>query len=353
MSDESMIDVTDLIQNDDSDNELDEGVTDDSRDRSNKENEESKQETSRSNYFNKQQFDRLKDVLQKKKDNWLNAEGFQDFLQGSIFGIAILTVYFYFGINFNLLAKNAQSNPNGLEGQDINGPPYSGNFTECSENKINLTQPLSEWSFPYKNPITCNADAYKNKPLYFRFVTWTLGVVAFSYSIGRTILNLFLSSTNETANVLLGPILMIVLLSSTFFVGWSTSLVGVFANVDKLLPSCYFTLWFPIITTLLFVLGFYIYPTNIALLQFFTMLYFLFFYASVSSLKIVENGVEKTTKGIVSILSRILTNSSYLLFVLIIVAINALKYLGIVFATPILGWIGFYVVTRYISFLMT
>ena len=349
MSDDELIDVTDILPDEEEDVNI---SSSDNKDDVNNRKKASNKDA-RTSYFNKQQFDRLKDTLNKKKEKWLNAEGFADFARGSIFGIIVLTIYFYFGVNFNLLSKNAQANPGGLMGQDMNGAPYAGNYSQCSESKINLTQPMTEWSFPYKNPITCDASANKNRPLHFRFLTWSLSVLAFSYSMGRTILNVFLSGTNDTANILLGPVMMLVILSMSFFVGWSTSIVGSFANIDKLLPKCYFSFWFPIITFCLFLIGVFVYPTNIALLQFFTVLFYLFFYASTTSMKIVEDGVEKTTKGFISILTRILSNSTYLLLVLTIVAVNALNYLGIVFATPILGWIGFYVFTRYLTFILS
>ena len=299
-----------------------------------------------------------KQRLKEQKNKWLNAEGFPDFLSETIHGILVLTVYFYFGINFNLLAKSAQLNPGGLRGQDLDGPPYVGNFSECKNNENNITESISnpesfmsKWSFPYKNSIKCNAVANRQKPLYFRIVTWTTSVIAFSYAMGRKGLNFFLSNTSDWVNMLFGPIMMVLILIITPLFTWCTSLVGIFVNIDKLLPSCYWTFWFPVITLLLFLWGFFTYPTTLVLYHLLTIIYFLFFHVTVSKFPIQENGETKTVRGIISILTRILGNSLWYLGMLIIAAISAYKHLGLAFSIPIMGWIGFIIVTKYLYFL--
>ena len=143
-----------------------------------------------SNLFSQENRDELKERINKAKNKWLDAEKFPEFLNATINSIIILTIYFYFGINFDILSKNVRLNPKGLSGQDLEGPPYVGNFSEC-DNDIDFSKPISEWSFPYKNPILCDVEANKNRPLHYRLVSWCVSIIAFSYAMGRKVLNLF------------------------------------------------------------------------------------------------------------------------------------------------------------------
>jgi hypothetical protein len=315
-------------------------------------NEKEKESKSNKSLISKEKLDGLKERLNKTKNEWLNAEGFDEFLSNSLKNIVTLTIYFYLGINFNLLGKSIQLNPGGLKGQNLNGAPYIGNFSECSMNDFDVSKPISDWSFPYKNPVLCNADANRNRPLYFRFVSWSVSVLAFSYAMGKKLLNMFFSGTDDTTVILFGPILTVLIIAFTPFVSLGLSWTGIFTNIDKMLPKCYYSFWFPLTTACLFLWGMFTYPVIIMLVQFISIVYFLLFHATFNKIDILENGEKKTMKGIVSIIKRIISNSTYFLLFLVIIAINAYNHLGKIFALPLIGWIGFYIFTKYMVFLL-
>lgn len=303
-------------------------------------------------FLSKEKFDELKERLNKTKNEWMNAEGFDDFFNNSLKNIIMLTIYFYLGINYNLLSKSIQLNPGGLKGQNLNGPPYIGNFSECSMNDFDISRPVSEWSFPYKNPVLCNAEANRTRPLYFRFISWSVGVLAFSYAMGKKLLNVFFSGTDDNTMILLGPILTILLIAFSPFVSLGLSWTGIFANIEKMLPKCYYSFWFPVTTACLFLWGMFTYPVVIMLIQFISVVYFLLFHVTFNKVDILENGEKKTMKGIASIIRRIFTNSTYFLLLLVIIAVNAYNHLGKIFALPLIGWIGFYIFKKYMVFLL-
>jgi hypothetical protein len=286
----------------------------------------------------------LRKQLKKERNKWFNTEDFSKFFHNSIKYIIYVTIYFYIGVNFSLLSKNVQSY-GGLRGQDINGAPYMGNFSECND-KTTKKDTMSTWSFPYKNDAICDAEANKKKPFYFRIITWTTSVIAFSYAMGRKIFGKFLRSESDTTMILLGPLITIWLLLFTPVVGWFTTLVGLFINYSKLLPACYMQFWFPIITHIVFFLGFLQLPISIALQQFFTMLYYLLFHITFNKVEILENGSKTVSHGMPTIFSRIIKNSLYLLLILLIVAYQSYNYLGLGFSIVLSIAIAYTLITK-------
>ena len=297
----------------------------------------------------------LKEKSKKEKleDKWLSIKKIPKFLEDTLSGVLQLTGYFYLGINFNLLSKSTQLNPGGLRGQDFTKEPYIGNFSECSETNFDISEPISKWSFPYKNQVICDGKAHRERPLYFRFIYWTVGILGFSYALGRLVLNKFLSISDETMSVLLGPILMLVILLFTPLVSLGTSSVGLFYNLERMLPACYYTFWYPILTTLLFLWGAFVYPSVIMITQVLTVVYFVVFHMTFNKVEILEDGIQKTSEGFMSIVKRLLKNSTYHLFILITIAWNAFNNLGLIFSIPIIGWTGFYAYTRYLRQFLT
>lgn len=301
---------------------------------------------------------KLGDTITKQGKKWLDADGFYDFIKDTIYGIVLVSVYFYFGTTFNLLAKSAQSNPGGLKGQDLDGPPYVGFYSECKDKTSNVTESisdidsfLSKWSFPYKNFAKCNGQANKDKPFYFRIITWTTSVIAFAYAMGRKALNLFLSNKNENFNVMLGPILMpLIIIFSPLYTGLMSH-IGAIINIPKLLPVSYLTFWFPVLTFIMFIIGYILYPIMLVIGHLISLLYYFLFYVSFSKFTINENGQTKTIRGIISVIKRILSNSLWYISILIIAAISAFTNLGLGFSLPFIGWIGFILVTKYLSFI--
>ena len=289
----------------------------------------------------------LRKRLKKEKNKWTNTEGFPEFFKNSIKYIIFLTIYFYFGVNFSLLSKNVQSY-GGLRGQDLNGPPYMGNFSECKDKNDSSKDPMSIWSFPYKNDAVCNAEANKTKPFHFRIITWATSVIAFSYGMGRKVLGKFLKGENDTTMILLGPLLMVLLLAFTPIVGWFTTLTGIFMNYNKLLPACWWQLWLPVTTHIVFFIGLLNLPVSIAIQQLFTMLYYLFFHITFNKVDIVENGNKTVSNGVPTIFSRIITNSLYFILILLITAYQAYEHLGLAFSTPLLIGILYILITKYL-----
>lgn len=289
----------------------------------------------------------LREKLKKEKNKWTHMEGFPKFFQNSIKYILFLTVYFYFGVNFSLLSKNVQSY-GGLRGQDLNGPPYMGNFSECKDKNDSSKDPMSTWSFPYKNDAICNAEANKTKPFHFRIITWVTSVIAFSYGMGRKILGNFLKGENDTTMILLGPLLMVLLLAFTPIIGWFTTLIGIFMNYNKLLPACWWQFWLPVTTHIVFFIGLLNLPLTISIQQLFTVLYYLFFHITFNTVDIVENGNKTVSNGLPTIFSKIITNTLYYIFILLIIAYQAYENLGLAFSIPILLGIVFLLVSKFL-----
>ena len=292
--------------------------------------------------------DTKENETKKEKSTWLEATGFEDFIYATIKGIIILLIYLYFGTSYYLISKSAESQEGGLSGQDINGYPYTGNFSECKLSDLDVSDPISKWEFPYKNPVTCNAEANKHRPLYFRFVSWSISIIAYSFSTGRTYLNNEFTSIDETYTVLLGPILILLLLLVSSSFGWVSGIIGSFYNMNKLLPTCYFSVWFPFITLIAFIWGLSTYPILIGIYQFMAMAYYLILHASFNKLSIIENGIKTTTTGIPYILKRTITNTMFMFLAALISAYHAYSKLELVYAFPIIGWICYIIFTKLI-----
>lgn len=293
---------------------------------------------------------------EKKEDPykwWVNPDGFPDFFDSTLSSLVQLTLYFYLGVNFDLLSKSTQLIPGGLKGQSIDGPPYIGNFQECAfKDNIDIREPISKWTFPYKNSIMCNGTAHRERPLYFRIIYWSVGILAFSYATGRSALNFFLSGSDQTVNVLTGPFFTLLILLLTVIIGFGSSFVGAFTNLDKLLPKCYFTYWFPFLTFLFFLFGISVFPFLITSLQAVTIIYFLLFHIPFVKTEFMEDGTKKMSRGLLTIARRIFTNPLYFFFILVTVAYNAYKHIGFIFASPIIGWSLYYVFQKYSTYLL-
>ena len=182
----------------------------DTKEKSNKSQTEKEKEEklNESRQNAKEKLEQINNNLdKKKKSGFFNTEGFVDFVKETLNGIVFLVIYFYFGVNFSLLSKSTKLNPGGLKGQNLDEAPYIGDFAECKEPDIDISQPLSKWSFPYKNSIICNKEYNLTRPLSFRFIAWSVSVLAFSYSIGRKALNKFFTLSDENSIILFGPLI--------------------------------------------------------------------------------------------------------------------------------------------------
>jgi hypothetical protein len=315
-----------------------------------KENEKKpEKELKESKSFSEDRLEELKKSLEKKTSAFFDVDGFLNFIRQTLHSIVFLLVYFYFGVNFSLLSKSTKLNRGGLKGQNLDDAPYIGNFTECKEPDIDISEPLSKWSFPYKNSVICSKEANLSRPLYFRFVTWSVSVLAFSYSTGRKALNKFFTLTDEGTTILFGPIITFLIIMFTPILSSLSSHAGIFMNYEKMLPVDYTSFWFPFTTFLLFLWGLFSYPLLIVVMQLVSIIYYTLFHMTFNKVDILEDGVKKTTTGMFSILKRVLSNKLFFLFVLITTAQNAYSNLGFFFASPIIGWLMYYAYTNYIS----
>jgi len=310
---------------------------------------EVKKEVKSSKSFSDDRLEELKKSLEKKTSAFFDVDGFFNFIRQTLYSIVFLLVYFYFGVNFSLLSKSTKLNSGGLKGQNLDDAPYIGNFTECKEPDIDISEPLSKWTFPYKNSVICSKEANLTRPLYFRFVTWSVSVLAFSYAMGRKVLNKFFTLTDEGSTVLFGPIITFIIIMFTPILSWLSSHAGIFMNYDKLLPIDYTSFWFPFTTFLLFLWGLFSYPLLIIIMQSLSIIYYTLFHMTFNKVDILEDGVKKTTTGMFSILKRVLSNKLFFLFVLITTAQNAYSNIGFFFASPIIGWLVYYAYTNYIA----
>lgn len=293
---------------------------------------------------------------EKKKDPlkwWINFNGFPDFFDATLSGIVKLTLYFYLGVNYDLLSKSTQLNPGGMKGQSVDGPPYIGNFQECAfKDNIDLREPISKWMFPYKNSVMCNTSAHRERPLYFRAVYWSVGMLAFSYATGRSFLNYFLSGSDQNVNILTGPPLTFLILFLTVIIGSISTIVGAFTNLDKLLPKCYYTFWFPFLTFMVFMIGIFAYPLLFTSFQAIAIVYFLFLHIPFVKTEFMEDGTKKISRGLLTIAKRIFTNPMYFFFLLVTIGYNAYKHIGFLFASPIIGWSVYHVFQKYSTYLL-
>lgn len=283
---------------------------------------------------NMDDLNKLRDKLKSEKYRWTSVEYFPKFAENVIKSLAFLTVYFYLGVNYNILTKSIQLQ-GGLRGTDMENVPYQGNVSDCDKKEISKDS-MTYWSFPYKNSIICNTKSHKTRPFFFRIITWAISTIAFSYSSGRKLLSNFFLSEDDNTMILLGPLIIILLLFTTPIVGWITSLAGIFMNYGKLLPVCWWSFWFPITTHIIFFLGLINFPINIAIIQSITMIYYLLLHTTIGKVDILEDGNKTASKGLLTIIKRVFSNSMYKMLILIIISFHAFKYLGLLFSIPMI-----------------
>ena len=98
----------------------------------------------------------------------------QHFLNTALIAAIVLVIYGLYGSMMSYLFLALQQS-NGLSGLDMNGPPFRSTkvFNKCGgKSKIEdfgtmLQKSLLEYSFPYKNPISCDKfNAIKEPFLY-------------------------------------------------------------------------------------------------------------------------------------------------------------------------------------------
>jgi hypothetical protein len=289
-------------------------------------------------------FSKGEGVANQVESNF-SLEEFKKFASETIRGLVILTIYFYFGASFLILCKNAKANPEGLYGQDMNKPPYTGPFSECD--LFDISKPLSDWSFPYKNSTLCDKHAIINRPLYYRIVSYFVTIIAWSYSTGRQILNRILFSANDSV-VLFGPLIFIAMLILSPIVIGVTNLMASIINYDKLLPNCYFTFWFPITSLFIYFFGINVFTVGLTLVQLIHLIAYIL-YPTFGKLDVIdENGNKIKSNGILTVLNLLFKNMFYLIVVGALIIINLYTYMNARVSIPIIIIIVIFSVLRYL-----
>ena len=285
------------------------------------------------------------EVIGKMKSAF-DPNDFKNFVNASLKGIVVITLYFYFGASFLLLSKSAKSNPGGLYGQDPDGPPYTGPYSECAN--LDFSESPTEWTFPYKNSTLCDKKSIIHRPFIYRVVSFFVTTMIYSYSTGRQYLNKFLISTNSTM-VLFGPIIIAIILVLTPIIAVLLNVFGAITNYEKLLPNCYLTFWLPVLSLLVYILGgLYIYPIVMTIIQTIQMLFY-FLYPTFGKLEINDGqGGTTETNGIFTVLSVMIKNIFYMLVVAAMIIINLYTHLDARVSMPIIILLGLFVLSRFL-----
>ena len=87
---------------------------------------------------------------------------------------------------------------------------------------------------------------------------------------------------------------------------------------------------------------------GINLLDIYIDIYYLFFHITFNTVDIVENGNKTVSNGLPTIFSKIITNTLYYIFILLIIAYQAYENLGLAFSIPILLGIVFLLVSKFL-----
>ena len=146
------------------------------------------------------------------------------FFVNILIGIALVIVYFYFASVNILLSYKHSSSP--LAGQNLLLVPYTP-FNKMSEYvmysaknsfggfkrhggfkmpSLNDLFPMDAWSFPYKNKFTEKqyerTNSENTEDIIFQIVSWFTDSTAASFSTGRSILQMYFTSTNSVIKTL-------------------------------------------------------------------------------------------------------------------------------------------------------
>lgn len=289
-------------------------------------------------------FSRGEGVANQVEGNF-SLEEFKKFASETIRGLVILTIYFYFGASFLLLCRNAKSSPDGLYGQDMNKPPYTGPFSECD--LFDISKPLTDWSFPYKNSTLCDKHAIINRPLYYRIVSYFVTIIAWSYSTGRQMLNRILFSANDSV-ILFGPLIFIAMIIIAPIVLAVTNLMASVINYDKLLPNCYFTFWFPIVSFFIYFIGINVFTIGLTLVQLVHLIAYIL-YPTFGKLDVIdENGNKTKTTGVMSVLGILSKNMFYFIVIAALIIINLYTYMNSRVSIPIIIIFVVLMILRYL-----
>lgn len=220
-----------------------------------------------------------------------HSEKIQRFLNTALIASIVLIVYGLYGSMMSYLVLALQQS-SGLNGIDLNGPPFRSNkiFNKCGGKATQddfgtmLQKSLLEYSFPYKNPISCDKfNAIKEPFLYIRFTRWLTSMIAYSYSSGRQFLNMYFGLFNSKTAFWIMPITNLLIIGLSPLFGIMSHGFGGVINAPELLPQLPFGAisMNPLsmfIMFIVYIISILVLPLCFGVLQTFILLFFLGIY---------------------------------------------------------------------------
>ena len=190
----------------------------------------------------------MKSFTDYSKDYLLDerhSEKIKHFLNTALIAAIAIAAYGLYGSMMAYLVLALQQS-NGLSGVDMNGPPFQSHkfFNKCSTKSTQddfgtmLQKSLLQYSFPYKNPISCDKlNALKEPFLYIRFTRWLTTMIAYSYSSGRQLLNIYFGLFNSKTAFWIMPITSLIILALSPIFGIFSHGIGGLINAPEILPQ--------------------------------------------------------------------------------------------------------------------
>ena len=220
-----------------------------------------------------------------------HSEKIHRFLNTALIAAIVLVLYGLYGSMMSYLFLAIQQN-NGLSGVNMDGPPFRSNkfFNKCgTKSKTEdfgtmLQNSLLEYSFPYKNPISCDKfNAIKEPFLYIRFTRWLTTMIAYSYSSGRSFLNMYFGLFNSKTAFWIMPITNLILLALSPLFGIFSHGFGGVINAPELLPQLPFGAvslnpFSMFVMFIVYIISILTLPLLFGVMQTFVLLFFFGFY---------------------------------------------------------------------------
>jgi hypothetical protein len=242
----------------------------------------------------KEKKEQAKSFANYTRDYFLDEEHskrIQQFLNTALIAAIVLVIYGLYGSMMSYLFLALQQS-NGLNGVDINEPPFRSNkvFNKCGGKPKTedfgtmLQKSLLEYGFPYKNPISCDKlNAIKEPFLYIRFTRWLTTMIAYSYSSGRQFLNTYFGLFNSKTAFWIMPITNLIILTLSPVFGILSHGFGGVINAPELLPQLPFGAismnpFSMFILFIVYIISIFTLPLFFGVLQTFVLLFFLMIY---------------------------------------------------------------------------
>lgn len=173
-----------------------------------------------------------------------NSKKIQKFISTALVSSVVIIIFGLYGSMMSYLVLALQESK-GLGGVNMNGPPFrpSNVFNPCNVSKKQndfstmLQTSLIEYGFPYRNPISCDKfNAIKEPFLYIRFTRWLTEMIAYSYSNGRQLLNMYFGFFDSKTAFWVMPFTNLIILLLAPLYGLFSHGIGGFITAPELLP---------------------------------------------------------------------------------------------------------------------